>query len=72
MRSVKEEKMKFEEKYEYGGWTNCLKLSNNKISLIVTTDVGPRIIFFSFVGEHNIFKEIKKDLGKKGGDSFRI
>jgi hypothetical protein len=32
------------EKISYGGWTNCLKLSGDGIELIVTLDVGPRVI----------------------------
>ncbi len=36
---------------------NCLRLSNGEIELIVTTDVGPRIIGYSLVGGENILGE---------------
>ena len=31
------------ERIQYGGWPNCFRVSNGKIELIVTGDVGPRI-----------------------------
>lgn len=52
------------EKISYGGWDNCFKLSNDKIELIVTADVGPRIIRFGFVGQKNMFKEFSEQMGK--------
>jgi len=60
------------EKINYGGWSNCIRLSNGKIELIVTTDVGPRIIRFGFINGQNIFKEYKEQLGKTGGNVWRI
>ncbi len=36
---------------------NCLRLSNGEIELIVTTDVGPRVIGYSFVGGENVLGE---------------
>src|SRR5690349_10985616 len=38
------------EKTEYGGWPNCYRISNGEVELIVTTDVGPRIMHYGFVG----------------------
>ena len=32
------------ERTSYGGWPNCYRLSNGLIDLVVTADVGPRII----------------------------
>ena len=60
------------EKIKYDGWSNCIRLSNGKIELIVTTDVGPRIIRFGFVNGQNIFKEYKEQLGKTSGNEWRI
>jgi len=57
---------------DYGGWPNCYRLSNGLIDLVVTTDVGPRIIRFGFVGGENEFKEYTETLGQAGGDSWRI
>lgn len=60
------------EKTEYKGWPNCYRLSNHIIDLIVTTDVGPRIIRFGFVGGENEFKEYEDMAGKRGGAVWRI
>ena len=56
----------------YNGWKNSLYLSNSLIDLIITTDVGPRIIRLGYKGKRNIFKEYKDMLGKVGGDAWRI
>ena len=63
--------IQFQEKVSYGGWPNCVRLSNGKIELIVTTDVGPRVIRFGFVGGQNILKEFKEQMGKTGGSEWR-
>lgn len=60
------------EKIAYKGWPNCYRLSNDIVDLVVTADVGPRIIRFGFVGEDNEFGEFKDMLGKTGGDEWRI
>jgi hypothetical protein len=60
------------DKISYGGWPNCYRISNGSVELIVTTDVGPRVIRFGFVGDVNEFKEYKDQLGKTGGDEWRI
>ena len=54
-------------KVAYRGWPNCCRISNGKIELIVTTDVGPRVIRFGFIGGQNLFKEYSSFLGKRGG-----
>jgi hypothetical protein len=60
------------ERIDYKGWPNCYRLSNDLVDLIVTTDVGPRIIRFGFVGEDNEFKEYEETMGLTGGDEWRI
>ncbi|HIE53054.1 MAG TPA: hypothetical protein EYP85_14985 [Armatimonadetes bacterium] len=60
------------EKVAFGGWPNCYRLSNGTIEVIATTDVGPRIIRFGFVGEENEFKEFAAQLGQTGGEEWRI
>ena len=59
-------------KTTYGGWPNCIRLANDQIELIVTTDVGPRIMRFGFIGSQNFLKEFEGHLGKSGGDEWRI
>src|SRR5947207_1867819 len=60
------------EKTKYKGWENCYRVSNDEIELIVTGDVGPRIIRFGFVGGQNLFKEFAEQLGKSGEDKFQL
>jgi hypothetical protein len=59
------------EKTQYRGWPNCYRLSNGEVELIVTTDVGPRIIRYSFVGGQNLFKEFEDQMGKHGEPSWQ-
>ena len=54
------------EKTEYKGWPNCYRLTNGEVELIVTTDVGPRVIRYGFVGGQNLFKEYAEQMGKTG------
>lgn len=55
---------------EYQGWPNCYRLANGEVALLVTTDVGPRILQFGFVGEGNELGEFAETLGKMGGDEW--
>ncbi|HVF57941.1 MAG TPA: hypothetical protein VM934_17445 [Pyrinomonadaceae bacterium] len=57
------------EKVSYLGLPNCYRLANEDMEVIVTTDVGPRIIRYGFRGEENILGEvpeasIKTELGE--------
>lgn len=60
------------EKTEYKGWHNCYRVSNGEVELIVTGDVGPRVIRFGFVGGQNFFKEYADQLGKTGEEKFQF
>jgi len=59
------------EKTVYKGWQNCYRVSNGEVELIVTGDVGPRIIRYGFIGGQNIFKEYAEQLGKSGEEKFQ-
>ena len=50
----------------YGGWANCYRVSDGETELIVTTDVGPRVIRYGFVGGQNLFVEIADQMGRSG------
>ena len=60
------------EKTAYAGWPNCYRLSNGEVELVVTADVGPRIIRYGYVGGQNLFVELEEDLGQTGGDGWRL
>jgi hypothetical protein len=60
------------EKVGYKGWPNCYRVSNGEVELIVTSDVGPRVIRFGFVGGQNVLKEFTEQLGKTGEKDFQL
>jgi hypothetical protein len=56
----------------YSGWKNCVQITNGTVDLIVTVDVGPRIIRYGFVGQANEMCEIKSTMGLTGGNEWRL
>ena len=59
------------EKTEFGGWANCLRIANEHAELIVTLDVGPRIISYQHLpGGKNVLKTNAEELGKSGEEQF--
>lgn len=57
---------------EYKGWKNCLRLANDHVELIITLDVGPRIISYALKGGKNVFKNYDEMMGKTSGDEWFI
>ncbi|HTQ10744.1 MAG TPA: hypothetical protein VMI31_11775 [Fimbriimonadaceae bacterium] len=55
----------------YGGWNRCARLVSGKLEMIVTLEVGPRVIRFAETGGPNMFVEYPEDMGKTGGDEYR-
>jgi hypothetical protein len=64
--------MNLMEKMEYKGWPNCIRLFNGEIELIITTDVGPRIIRCGYINGPNLFYIANAEAGKTGGTNWRI
>ena len=60
------------EKISYKGWQNCYRVTNGEVELIVTSDVGPRVIRYGFIGGQNLFKEFPEQLGKSGEKEFQL
>lgn len=54
------------EKISYQGWPNCYRVSNGDVELVVTGDIGPRIMRYAFPGGRNLFAEFPATLGKSG------
>lgn len=49
-------------KVDYKNYGKCLELSNGIIDLLVTLDIGPRIIRFGFCGKENMmFEDINRE-----------
>jgi hypothetical protein len=64
--------MELKDKFLYCGWKNCIFIGNDTYSLVATTDIGPRIIFFGFRDDINMFLEMDSDMGKTGGERWRL
>ncbi len=60
------------EKVLYNGWPNCIRLYNDEVDLIVTTDIGPRIVRFGFINSQNFLYLVPEFAGKTGGEVWRI
>lgn len=61
-----------QEKVNFNGWPNCIRLSNGESELIIATDIGPRILSFGYNKGQNFFHLSPGDLGKTGGQTWRI
>ena len=53
-------------KVNYQGWANCWRVSNSEVELVLTGDVGPRVMRYGFAGGQNFFKEFADQMGKTG------
>ena len=60
------------EEVEHHLWKKAFKIYNDTVQLLVLTEVGPRILFFGFLGEQNEFHEIPEHSGKPGDQTFRV
>src|SRR5215813_5903905 len=58
------------ERTAYQGWPNCFTVSNGDVDLILTGDIGPRIMRFGFTGGQNFFKEFDGQMGTSGEASW--
>ena len=59
------------EKATLDPWGNCVRVSNGKVELFATLDIGPHIIRFNVIGKENMFLEdiqdnISKDVSQCG------
>ncbi len=60
------------EKVAYQGWPNCYRLANDSIELVITADVGPRVIRFGFVDGPNMFVNYPEMMGQTGSAEWLI
>jgi hypothetical protein len=60
------------EKTAWGGWPNCHRISNGEIELIVTSDIGPRIMRCGFMGGQNFFRVFDEQAGKFGEPDWQL
>jgi hypothetical protein len=60
------------EKTNYKGWPNSYRISNGEVEVVVTSDIGPRVIRYGFPGGQNLFKEFTEGLGKSGEATWQL
>ena len=60
------------EKINYKGWPASYRITNGEVELVVTSDIGPRVMRYGFVGGENLFKEFPEALGKTGSDKWEL
>jgi hypothetical protein len=59
------------EKTAFGGWTNCLRIANDHAELVITLDVGPRVISYQHLpAGKNVLKTNADELGKSGENVY--
>jgi hypothetical protein len=57
---------------EYRGWKNNLRLSNGDAELVVTLDVGPRVISYRLPGGVNVMKNYDEMMGGTNEPEWQI
>jgi hypothetical protein len=60
------------EKVEYRGWKNNIQISNGTAEVIITCDVGPRIISYKLKDGFNVMKNYDDMMGKSGEAEWQI
>jgi hypothetical protein len=56
----------------FGGWPNSIRLYNKEIELLITTDVGPRIIRCGYINQQNLLYVSEAEKGLTGGSDWHI
>ena len=59
------------EKINFKGYANSWQMSNGEVELVVTGDIGPRIMRYGFPGGQNFFKEFTEQMGKSGEPTWQ-
>jgi len=60
------------EEIAYRGWKNNLRLRGPKTELVITLDVGPRIIRYALHDDPNVFGELPGQIGGAGESGWMI
>jgi hypothetical protein len=56
----------------FAGWKRNLRLQNSTAELVITLDVGPRVLRYAFPGDKNVFVEMPEQLGAAGEKEWMI
>ncbi|HSH39775.1 MAG TPA: hypothetical protein VK993_13440 [Chthoniobacterales bacterium] len=55
----------------FGGWANNIRIANEHAELIITLDVGPRVISYRTADGENVFKTFDAHLGGTGESEWK-
>ncbi len=64
--------MTFCEQQPYGGWQQAHRIGNDHLEMVVVSEIGPRIMHLGLRGGHNLFRNLDQELGRTGGEQFRL
>lgn len=53
------------------GYPHCLRLFNESIELILTTDIGPRILSYRLNDGENVLRAFPEEMGKSGEPDYK-
>jgi hypothetical protein len=56
----------------FAGWGKNLKLFNDAVEVIITLEVGPRIISYRPLDGQSVFKLVGEEAGKSNEEGWRI
>ena len=56
----------------FAGWEKNLKLFNDSVEVIITLEVGPRIISYRPLEGRSVFKLVDEEAGKSNEEGWRI
>ena len=59
------------ERIHFAGWEDCVQLTHGDMTLIVTTAVGPRIIYCALKDKGNLFYVNYDQAGSSGGEEWK-
>ena len=57
---------------DFHGWPHTQFLANDTVELILTADVGPRILGYSLHGGPNVMFLFEEQLGQTGGQEINL
>jgi hypothetical protein len=60
------------ERITYGEYGQCYSLSNDTVRVVVTADVGPRVICYQMLGGQNVFSEMDPSVASRNDKDWHI
>src|SRR5215207_1654533 len=60
------------EKVSAYGWSNVARLYNGKTEVLVSLDVGPRILSYKLDGSDNLLRVFPDQAGKSGEKDYQV